>query len=188
MTVLEEALFVASLFKDNKVVLYPTDTIWGIGANIHDLHGIERINDMKSRSSNKSFILLVDSIEMLKKYVIRIHPRIETMLSYHVQPVSIVYPRTTNIPDYLLAPDKSVAIRICNSFFCQEIIKAVGHPIISSSANFGGKKSPSNFSEIDPELIPLVDYVCKFGQDDLSINTPSVLAKYDEDGELIFLR
>ncbi|MEO6189363.1 MAG: L-threonylcarbamoyladenylate synthase [Saprospiraceae bacterium] len=188
MTLSEEARYTGSLILKNKSILYPTDTVWGLGANIHDEVSVRRLSEIKLRPVNKSFILLVDSLEMLSQYVIRIHPRVETMLYYHVQPVTIIYPRARNLPEYLLAEDQSIAIRVCKDMFCQELIAFIGQPLISTSANYSGKETPSNFSEIDPSLLDKVDYVVRHRQNDKSKSKSSVIARYDEEGVLYFIR
>ncbi|NOT37841.1 MAG: threonylcarbamoyl-AMP synthase [Saprospiraceae bacterium] len=188
MNFLEEAEFSAQLILKNEVILYPTDTIWGIGANINDKSSVERVASIKQRPPNKSFIVLVNSLEMLKRYVIRLHPRIETLLYFHKQPLSIIYPHVKDIPDYLLADDKSLAIRVCHHPFCKELIRILDQPLISTSANFSGEPSPGDFSEINPLLLHKVDYVVEFGRIQKEKSQPSVIAKYDEEGELIFIR
>lgn len=188
MDFLEEARYSAQLILKNKIILYPTDTIWGIGANIYDQSSVNRVASIKGRPSNKSFIVLVDSLAMLKKFVINIHPRVETLLHYHRQPVSIIYPRVRDIPEYMLADDKSLAIRICHNDFCQELIRELNQPLISTSANYSGYPSPGDFSEINTELFKDVDYVVNHGRLQKEKSQPSVIARYDEEGELHFLR
>jgi L-threonylcarbamoyladenylate synthase len=185
---LSEARLAAQLILENKVILYPTDTIWGIGANINDQESVSRVASIKARPLNKSFIVLVDSIEMLNRFVINIHPRVETLLYYHKKPLSIIYPRVRNIPDYLLAEDKSLAIRVCNFPFCQELIRTINQPLISTSANFSGEVSPGNFSEINTELFTKVDYVVQHHRYQSEKSQASVIARYNEEGDLDFLR
>ncbi len=188
MTLQEEARFCGKLILENKVIIYPTDTIWGIGANLMDPESVQRITKIKSRPSDKNFILLVNSLEMLKEYVVNIHPRVETLLHYHHKPLTIIYPRTRNLPDYILANDQSAAIRICNDLFCKELIHTIQRPLISTSANYSGITPPGNFSEIDERLFKEVDYTVTHRRKETSVANPSVLAKYDESGEMIFLR
>lgn len=183
-----EARHSAQLILDNKVILYPTDTIWGIGANLYDKESVLRVASIKARPLNKSFIVLVDSLEMLNRYVVNIHPRIETILYYHKKPLSIIYPSVRNIPDYLLADDKSLAIRVCSFPFCQELIRTIDQPLISTSANFSGEPSPGNFSEINSKLFSKVDYVVQYHRNQIEKSQASVIVRYDEEGELHFLR
>ncbi len=185
---MEEAELVAKLILENKIILYPTDTIWGIGGNLEDINSFHRIGKLKKRDPAKAFILLVDSINMLHRYTIRIHPRIETMLHYNTKPITIIYPKTKNIPNYLLAEDQSVAIRICSEPFCKEVIRLIDRPLISTSANYSGDPSPENFEAIDKRILSEVDYVVRYRQNDKTKSQPSVLASYNESGELDFIR
>jgi len=184
----EEAAIAAQFIMENKIILYPTDTIWGLGANINDQNSVARVASIKGRPIKKSFIVLVDSLSMLKRYVINLHPRIETLLHYHKKPLTIVYPNIRDIPEYLLSEDKSLAIRVCEEVFCKELIKIIDRPLISTSANLSGSSPPGNFSEISLELVKKVDYVVRYRQNEKSLNQASVIARYDDDGELEFLR
>ncbi len=176
------------LLKEGKIILYPTDTIWGIGCDIHFSESVDRIFKIKKRSTAKSMILLVDSIDMLKRYVERVHPRIETLMSYHTRPLTVIYPRTKNLPDHVLAEDRSVAIRVCEDPFCKELIRRLDSPIISTSANFSNDDPPSNFAEIPEDLKSMVDYVVRYRQNDRTPNQPSTIIKYDKSGEFEVIR
>lgn len=179
---------IAKLLLDDKVILYPTDTVWGIGCLVNNVAGIDRITQLKNRTPDKSFIILVNSVQMLKHYVVSIHPRIETLLSYHSQPLTIIYPKAKNLPQNVIAQDSSIAIRICGDPFCNQLIARVDQAIISTSANKTGAPTPLNFSQIRDEVKASVDYIVSYGQSNLEVREPSVIARYDKDGELIFIR
>ena len=118
----EEAQHVISLLKEGKVILYPTDTVWGIGCLVSFPKSIERIFEIKRRPRSKSMILLVDSIPMLKQYIKSIHPRVETLMGYHSRPLTVIYPESKNLDPSISATDGSIAIRVCEDPFCKLLI------------------------------------------------------------------
>lgn len=183
-----EAQKVIQLLNEGKIILYPTDTVWGLGCLITFPESIKRIFEIKRRPESKSMILLVDSISMLKKYVKRTHPKVETLMSYHTRPLTVIYPDAKNMDPSIPAPDGSIAIRVCNDPFCKYLIEATQTPIVSTSANFSDEKSPSHFGEINLEILKAVDYVVKYRQMETTAHLPSVIVRYDPDGELIFVR
>lgn len=168
--------------------LFPTDTIWGIGCDATNSMAVQRIYNLKRRVPEKPYVLLVSSIEMIKNYVHQIHPRIETLLLHHSRPLSVVYPNAINLPPISVAHDGSVAIRVVKDKFCQQLINAVGRPLVATSANISNQPFPGNFGEISSEILSGVDQVVKLRQDEKSINNPSVMITLDKQGEVIFLR
>ena len=179
---------ICKLLDKGKVILYPTDTIWGIGCDATNESAIKRLYQIKNRDYSKPLIILVDSIHMLKEYVVDMHPRIETLLTLHHRPLTIVHPKSKNLPTVLSGGSPSIGIRIAQDLFCRELISAFGKPIVSSSGNVSNQPFPRNFGEISSEIIKQVDYVVKFRQEEKKIAEPSVVATYDSSGELIFLR
>ncbi len=170
------------------LILFPTDTIWGIGCDASNPESVEKVCRLKDQKQNKGFIVLVDSIDMLRKYVYRVHPRIETLLTYHVRPLTVVYEGSKNLPSNLTAEDGSVAVRISLDPFCKMLIKKFGKPIVATSANLNDMPSPSNFGAISSEIIKGVDYVVQHRQDEPKNIQDSVIVKLSEKEELIFLR
>jgi L-threonylcarbamoyladenylate synthase len=179
---------IISVLSKGGLILYPTDTIWGIGCNACDLKAINRIYQLKQRATSKNFVVLVDSIEMLKKYVREVPPRIETLLSYHTRPLTMVFDEARNLPENLIASDNTIAVRIVQDAFCQDLIGTYGFPLVATSANISGQPYPANFGEINSDIIKGVDYIVKIRRHEKSIGQPSVIAKIMEDGELDFLR
>jgi L-threonylcarbamoyladenylate synthase len=177
-----------SLLKSGGVILYPTDTIWGLGCDAMNLQAIERISAIKHRPADKPVVLLVSSIEMLKHYVTQLHPKIETLLAYHERPVTILYDNVVELPDIHKAADGSIAIRVVKDPFCIELIEAFGGPIVSAAANVCGEPFPENFGQISSEILASVDYVVKHRQTDRTAGEPSMLIRFSPKGELIFLR
>ncbi|MBK9109134.1 MAG: threonylcarbamoyl-AMP synthase [Saprospiraceae bacterium] len=184
----EEAIETAQLLSTGKIILYPTDTIWGLGCSIHFKNSISRIYEIKGRDIQKSPILLVSSLEMLNRYIHRIHPRIDTLLSYHQRPLTVIFPKTKDLPDEVLASDGSVAIRICQDPFCKIMIEALNAPILSTSANLSNEPSPRIFTEISESIKQNVDYIVRHRQNEMTEGVASTIIRYDKDGEIIVLR
>lgn len=179
---------IAQILVDDGIILYPTDTIWGLGCDATNQVAIERVYNLKQRDRSKPFVLLVDSIEMLKEYVVAIHPRLETLMMHHIRPMTVIYDQAKNLPPNAVGPGGSVAIRVAHDPFCQHLIKAVGKPLVATSANISNEPFPAIFGEISSEVIKGVDYIAKHRRTDKSPKEPSVIVKYDGKGELVFLR
>lgn len=179
---------IAATLSRGGLILYPTDTIWGIGCDATNEAAIERVSALKQRSPEKGYVLLVSSIAMLKQYAKHINPRVETLLAHHTRPLTVVYPHVQGLPAAALAPDGSAAIRVAQDEFCQKLIEKLGRPIISTSANVSGQPFPAHFGEVTSDVISGVDYVVKYRQEDKTPREPSVIAIADEEGELSFLR
>ena len=179
---------ITSTLETGGLILYPTDTIWGIGCDATQPEAVQRIFDLKQRPYEKPFVLLVNSIEMLKNYVEQVHPRIETLLMHHTQPLTVVYDQAKNLPPISYAKEGSVAVRVVMDSFCKELIGHFGKPLIASSANISDRPFPANFGGISSDVITGVDYVVKWKQGEKKLGQPSVIAKFSENKELVFLR
>lgn len=178
---------IINTLKSGGTIIYPTDTIWGIGCDPFNESAVGNLFYLKKRPRNKPILLLVDSIEMLKQYV-SIHPRVETLLVYHKQPLTLIYKADKRIPDFLTTADHTIGIRVVLDDFCQEVIKSFGKPISSTSANFAGNPFPANFEDIDVNFLNVADYVVNYRQNEPCKGSPSVIATFDREGELSFLR
>jgi len=170
------------------VILYPTDTVWGLGCKFDEKEAYTKLRGLKNRPENQSFILIVSSIEQLKKYINYIHPRVETLLTMHQRPLTIVYKDPKNIPAHCLAEDGSIAIRVVSDPFCQALTKALGCPISSTSANAHGEPTPTHFGEIRSDIISNADYVFDYRRSKANHGEPSVIAEFNKKGDLIFIR
>ncbi len=179
---------ITTILLENGVLLHPTDTIWGLAADCYSVIGIDKIYNLKQRDKSKPLILLVDSLKMLTHYVPHIHPRIETLLSLYKNPLTVVYPDVRTLPSNLIAKDKSIAIRIVQDDKCKAIIKALGRPICSSSANTTGAPFPTEYDKIQKHIINTVDIIDIQRNTTKHLSRPSVMIKYDSKGEIIFLR
>lgn len=179
---------IAEILAEDSIILYPTDTIWCLGCDATNPVAVERVYNIKQQSRSNPFVLIVDSIEMLKEYVDALHPRLETLMMYHTRPMTVIYEQTKNLPKNVVGPDGSVAIRVTHDPFCQRLIRAVGRPLVASSANISNEPFPTIFGEISSEVIQGVDYVARHRRTDKIPKELSVIVKYDGKGELVFLR
>jgi L-threonylcarbamoyladenylate synthase len=174
--------------REGGIILYPTDTIWGLGCDPSNDAAINRILKLKSRGENKSFIILADGLPMIERYVTEIPEIVYELAEVSDTPLTIIYPKGKNLAAGVCAEDDSVAIRICHDEFCRELISRFRKPIVSTSANLSGITSPTNFSEIEKSLIDKVDYVVKYRQNDLSKNFASPIIKVNHDGTIKIIR
>jgi L-threonylcarbamoyladenylate synthase len=169
-------------------ILYPTDTIWGIGCDATKRKAVDKIYRLKKRLETKSLIVLLDDPEKLKNYV-RIVPGIAWDLMENVRsPLTIIYPNAQNLAKNVIAEDNSIAIRIVKNEFCQRLIHEFGKPIVSSSANISGEPTPFVFKNISSEIIRKVDYVVNLYQDHFQEVKPSRIIKLNESGEFHIIR
>ncbi len=177
---------ISTILLNDGVMLSPTDTIWGLGCSLGSEKGVKRIYKIKKRDPSKPLILLVNNIDMLKHYVRKIHPRIETLLAHHIQPLTIIYPKSNNVPDYAVTGD-TVAIRIIKHAFLESIIDELDQPLLSTSANVSGQPYPRSYKEISKRIVSDVDYIVDdvYESDNPS---PSILARFDDKGNLLVLR
>ena len=178
---------ILTTLEDGGVILYPTDTIWGIGCDATNEAALEKVHELKKGNPTRPFIILVSSLEMLRKYTPLLHPRLDTLLRYHKRPLTIIYEKAINLAPNATAPDGSVGIRIVKDKFCRDLIEAFGRPIVSASANIFEEPAPNHFGEISSSIIVGVDYVVKHRQMDKEMGQPSVVAKLDENEELVFI-
>ncbi len=179
---------IITILKSGGLILYPTDTIWGVGCDATNPVAVRRLYNLKKRELSRPFAILVDSIAMLKKYVKHVHPRIETLLAYHTRPLTIIFDQAVNLPEVLVSDDKSIAVRIVQDDFCKKLIATLDAPLVATSANISDEPYPANFGEISSEVISGVDYVAKLRRHEKTLGEPSVIVKVNEEGEMEFIR
>lgn len=176
------------IMKKGGTILYPTDTIWGIGCDATNEEAVEKIYQLKKRMSIKSLIILLDSEESIPLYVKTI-PEIAWDLMKNVdKPLTIIYPNAQNLPKNVVAEDNSIAIRIVKDEFCNKLVKTFKKPIVSSSANVSGEPAPLVFKCVSKEILEGVDYVVNLYQDRLQEVKPSRIIKLNENGEFNIIR
>lgn len=170
------------------VLLHATDTVWGLACSALSKKGIDKIYSIKGRDNNKPLLMLVDSVEMIKKHVPHIHPRIETLLLFHKKPLTVVYPNIIKLPKFSLAKNGSAAIRVTSDPFTNHLIKLLGCPLMSTSANISNEPFVRSLGEVSKEVLDKVDFISKHRKDEKLIGKPSVMINYNDEGEINFLR
>ncbi|MEO6882968.1 MAG: L-threonylcarbamoyladenylate synthase [Bacteroidia bacterium] len=145
--------------KSGGTILYPTDTIWGIGCDATNKKAVEKIFFVKKRNESKSLIVLLDRPENLNKYILDVPALAWDLIEFTEKPLTIIYPKARGFAPNVLAEDGSIGIRITKDDFCRKLIQRLGKPIVSTSANISGEPSPASFSEISSAILNGVDYV-----------------------------
>lgn len=174
--------------RNGGLILYPTDTIWGIGCDATNPDAIDRVFRLKGRDQAKSLIVLLDSDHKLQSYVKEVPEVAYQLIEYTERPLTIVYSGAKNLAPNLLAADGSIGIRVVRHPFCSALLQRFRKPIVSTSANISGLTAPANFDEIDQSIIDGVDYVVTHGQDDPRRGAASIVMKLEPDGQFSFIR
>ena len=175
------------ILKGGKVILYPTDTVWGLGCDATDAETVKKIFKIKQRDESKSLVILVDSIKMLQHCIPSIPNQVYEVLRTSSKPTSIIYNNPIGLANNVIASDNTVAIRIVQHEFCQKLIKQFGKPIVSTSANISGMPTPTSFKEINKSILDAVDYVVNLQQNSVA-DSPSRILKITDSGELQVIR
>ena len=176
------------VLRNGGIIIYPTDTIWGIGCDATSHDAVQKIFKIKSRSETKSLLILVDGDGMLGRYADEIPEIAWELTSVSDSPLTIIYPKGKNLAPGVCAEDGSVGIRICHDPFCNELIRRFRKPIVSTSANFSGRPSPGSFDDIESQLLESVGYVVRHRRDDRQKQTSSPIIKLEKDGTFRIIR
>ena len=168
-------------------ILYPTDTVWGLGCDATNEKAVAKIYQIKQREESKSLIVLVDSLEMLTTYITEIPRNILEILKKTTRPTTIIYNNPSGLAQNVITKDNTVAIRIVQSEFCQQLIKKFSKPIVSTSANISGDSTPKQFKEINSKILDAVDYVVNLQQDEVSTQSSKII-RILETGEIEIIR
>ena len=170
------------------IILYPTDTIWGIGCDATQENPVRRIFDLKQREDSKSMIILVAEEKDILQYVAAPDLAVFDFIEKQARPTTIIFEHAIGLPDNLVSEDGSIAIRIVQDNFCRHLIKRLRKPIVSTSANISGQPSPQHFQDVSDEIKRGVDYIVKWRQNDLSPSQPSQIIKWKSDGSHVIIR
>lgn len=179
-----------AVLKRGGVILYPTDTVWGLGCDATNTAAVERIFTLKRRNDSKALICLLDSPDSLSRWVGGVPDVAYELLEAAVDPLTVIYddalvpPLAANLP----ASDGSLAIRIPNDAFCRELCRRLRKPLVSTSANISGNPTPRSFADIDPQLLNAVDYVCSSGRTPRPQAKPSTIIKLTADSRVTIIR
>ncbi len=170
------------------VILYPTDTVWGIGCDATNPDAVARVYKIKRRTDAKALICLVDSDARLQRYVRQVPNVAWDVMELSVKPITVILDGAVNLAPNLVAEDGSVAMRITKEPFSQQLCYRFQKAIVSTSANISGEPPASNFCDISPELLEAVDYVCKSRRQERQPHTPSSIIKIRLNGEVSIIR
>jgi L-threonylcarbamoyladenylate synthase len=170
------------------VILYPTDTIWGIGCDATNEKAVERIYQIKQRCDQKSMLVLLDNPNKIPSYINEMPELAWDLIDLSENPLTIIYPGAKNLAPNLIAPDGSIGIRISNDEFNQKLIQRFKKPLVSTSANISGSSSPQHFAEISHEITNAVDYIVEWKQNDFTKSQPSSIIKIGPTGEIKIIR
>ncbi|HAL83891.1 MAG TPA: threonylcarbamoyl-AMP synthase [Mucilaginibacter sp.] len=184
----DEVAKALKVIQEGGIILYPTDTIWGIGCDATNTEAVEKIYKLKQRDEAKSMIILLDTENKLESYIREVNPLAYDLIEYAENPLTLVMPGAKNISPALIGIDGSIGIRITKHPFCQQLLQRLRKPLVSTSANISGKPFPQYFSQIAPEIIDGVDYVVDIDQHDMEIKTPSTVMRLAPDGKFEFIR
>ncbi|HCY43530.1 MAG TPA: threonylcarbamoyl-AMP synthase [Prolixibacteraceae bacterium] len=170
------------------VILYPTDTIWGLGCDAANEDAVKRIYEIKNRQDSKSMLVLMENPALLERYVNEVPEIAYDLIELTDKPLTIIYDYAKNLAPNLIGEDGSIGIRITTEKFSSELIRRFRKPIVSTSANISGRPSPVSFDEIEDEILEAVDYVVKYRQDDTQKGVPSSIMKLGSGGEIKIIR
>jgi len=184
----EEINKTTKVLKAGGTILYPTDTIWGIGCDATNNKAVKKIYKLKKRTKDKNLIVLLDKQQRLTSYLKEIHLIAIDLINSFDKPLTIIFPNAKNLAKELIADDKSIAIRITKDEFCKELINSFGKPIVSTSANISGEPEPIVFSQISQEIINNVDYVVNLKELQIKQFRHSTIVKIEKDREISIIR
>ncbi len=170
------------------IILYPTDTIWGIGCDATNKEAVERVYNLKRRSDSKAMLVLMDSEAKLERYVDDVPEVAWNLIEVADKPLTIIYSHAKNLAANLVAGDGSVGIRITREEFSRRLCERFRLPIVSTSANVSGEPSPANFAEVSDEIRKGVDFIVSYRRDDESTSTPSNIIKLGDGGLFQIIR
>lgn len=177
---MEDVKHISRLLSQKKVIAYPTDTVWGIGCDATKADAVAKVYSIKNREESKSLIILVDSFEMLSKYIKDIPEKAIEELEGAIKPTTIIYKNPIGLASNCVATDNTIAIRIVQNDFCIQLIKEFGKPIVSTSANISGEPTPKSFSEISASILDSVDYVVNLQQEKITTSSSRIVRITDD--------
>ncbi len=176
------------ILRQGGVILYPTDTIWGLGCDATNEAAIEKVYKIKQRSDSKAMLVLLENENLLPSYIKEVPEIAWDLIDVGEKPLTIIYPGAKNLAPNLIAEDGSIGIRITREEFTARLIQKFRKPIVSTSANISGEPAPANFGEITEKVKMSVDYIVQYRQDDYSRSSSSGIIKLDVTGQFQIIR
>ena len=188
MTQEEDIRNAVKVLREGGVILYPTDTVWGIGCDATNAEAVAKVYQIKRRDDSKALICLVDSDARLQRYVRNVPEVAWQLIDAAVKPTTIILDGAVNLAPNLIADDGSIALRITNEPFSHELCYRFQKALVSTSANISGQPAAQNYRDIDPELLSAVDYVCWSRRQEHKPHTPSSIIRLRPNGEVTIIR
>ena len=188
MTREEDIRKAVEVLRKGGVILYPTDTVWGIGCDATNSEAVKRVYDIKQRDYSKALICLVDSDARLQRYIRKVPDVAWQLLDCCDKPTTVILDGAVNLAENLIAEDGSVGIRITQEPFSKELCFRFQKALVSTSANISGEPAAQNYPDIDPKIIEAVDYVCWSRRQEHKPHKPSSIIKLTEDGQVTIIR
>jgi len=176
------------VLKNGGVILYPTDTVWGLGCDATNEEAVAKVNAIKGRSADKSLIILLDNENKLQSYVAEIPEVAYELIEYAENPMTIVFSGAKNLAKNVINADGTIGIRIVTHDFCEQLLQRFRKPIVSTSANLSGEPTPKFFDEISENVKDAVDYIVNFDQENRTEKKPSTIIKLGPSGQFEFIR
>ena len=176
------------VLSDGGLILYPTDTVWGIGCDATNAEAVKRVYQLKQRDDSKALIVLIDSVDHLDHYVVDVPAIARELIDVAVKPLTIIYEGAYNLASNVLGDEDSVGIRIPNDEFCHRLCERFGKPIVSTSANVSGEPTAKTFGDIAPAIVKGVDYAVQYRRDDATAHQPSNIILLARDGTFKIIR
>lgn len=184
----EDIRLAVQTMREGGLILYPTDTIWGVGCDATNSEAVKKVYKLKQRDDSKALICLVDSANRLQRYVFRVPDVAWDLIEFASKPLTLILDGACNLAPELIAEDGSVGMRVTQENISHELCYRFQKAVVSTSANVSGEPSPTNFAEISPEIVNGVDYVMKSRQNDLRKASPSQIIKLGLNGEVKIIR
>lgn len=175
------------VLKEGGLILYPTDTVWGIGCDATNEDAVAKVYDLKKRADSKALICLAGSDFMLEEYITEVPDLAYDIMDLSEKPTTIIYDNPRGIAKNLVAADNTLAVRVATDSFCQQLIKAYRKPLVSTSANISGEPTPACFKEISPAISKGVDYVVNLRREEKN-SAPSAIIRLSSDGKVAVIR
>lgn len=176
-----------AVLKRGGLILYPTDTVWGIGCDATNAAAVDKIYALKKRQESRAMICLVTDLRMLEQHVEEVPEAAYDIINLADKPTTIIYDHPVGVAENLIGQDTSLGIRVTQDEFCQKLIRRMRRPLVSTSANVSGQKTPASFTEIDQEIFKGVDYIVNLRQSQKSTK-PSTIIKLSNDGTVKVIR
>lgn len=176
------------VLKKGGVILYPTDTIWGIGCDATNQKAVDRVYKIKQRIEGKSLLILVDTPERIHDYASKVSPLFLDLITSYDKPLTVIYQGAKNLAKGVAAPDNTIGIRVAKDDFCKELIKRFGKAIVSTSANISGEPPPLHFGQISEKIKSSVDHIVNLYQNEIRSMKPSRIIRITDSGDFEIIR